>query len=178
MASNTSSYWLFFAFTVRHSSVGSDWNTGQYAKRCFTRTVGHALLNLHINLPCFLDLVMEVDESGHVVCQDDRNEEYGVTTSIEVHQLLQKFRYLYRTKYERNPREIPGASETWAFLYYLWQTPAMQWYCKFMSMEFLAFINIQCCSTKSFVKCISRKVGRNLSFHGYCNLRMHFFIFI
>ena len=39
MASNTSSYWLFFAFSVKHSSIGSERNTGKYAKRSFTRTV-------------------------------------------------------------------------------------------------------------------------------------------
>ncbi len=76
------------------------------------KNVGYALLNVHINLLYFLDVVMEVDESGHVVSQEDRKEEYGVTTNIEVNQLLQKFRHLYRTKYEHSPREIQGASET------------------------------------------------------------------
>ncbi len=37
----TSSYWLFFAFALKHSSTGStsDRNTGQCVKRCFTRTI-------------------------------------------------------------------------------------------------------------------------------------------
>ena len=35
----TSGYLLFFAFSVKHSPIGSERNTGKYAKRCFTRTV-------------------------------------------------------------------------------------------------------------------------------------------
>ncbi len=50
---NTSSYWLIFAFTVKHCFIGSDRNTGQYAKRSFIMTVnqlrylnGDGLMNL------------------------------------------------------------------------------------------------------------------------------------
>ena len=43
LVSNTSSYWLFFSFTVKQSSIGSERNTGQYARRSFTWTVHHVL---------------------------------------------------------------------------------------------------------------------------------------
>ncbi len=71
-------------------------------------------LTFIMDLYAVTDIVIEVDESGHVVSKDrwEMYSEYGVMSSIEVAQLLQRHCDTFRENHEDKPRVIAGASET------------------------------------------------------------------